>query len=109
MLALLSSSKASETAQKETVHYSAARRILLERGFHPYVMPGAGACTDDGHRCYPELVACSSKRRWSCDYTWKLEGVIYQVETSAEDPIVDSFYCIVNCTAAKKQTLAFEE
>lgn len=103
------SSRASESAQKETISYSAARHILLERGFQPYTMPGAGECSEDGHRCYPELVNCTSKRRWSCDYTWKLNGVIYQVETSAETPMVDSFYCIVNCANVKKQTLALDE
>ena len=108
LLALISSSRADEKAQKETVYYSHARKILLSRGFHPYVMPGAEACTDTGHRCYPELVSCTSKRRWSCDYTWTRDKVVYQVETSAEDPIVDSFYCVVNCAAANK-TLALTE
>lgn len=109
LLALMGSSRADEAVQKEKVFYSDARKTLLSRGFRPYAMPGVEPCADDSHRCYPELMNCTSKRRWSCDYTWKLEGVVYQVETSTEDPIVDSFYCILNCVAAKKVTLATEE
>ena len=94
------SAQALDTSIHEVLPYSDARRILLLRGFHPFVMPGAAACSEDGPRCYPELVSCVHKRHWICDYTWKSGKAIFQAETNSDVPLVDSFYCLLNCTVS---------
>ena len=91
-----------DTTTSEVLPYSDARKLLLERGFHPFVMPGASLCDEEGPRCYPELLGCKHKRHWICHYTWKSGISIYQAETNSDVPIVDSFYCLVNCAPAKE-------
>jgi hypothetical protein len=95
----VSAAHAVDTSMTEVLPYATARRVLLLRGFHPFVMPGASTCGEGDPRCYPELVACTHKRHWICDYTWRAGRSIYQAETNAEVPVVDSFYCLVNCGA----------
>ena len=96
-----SQARAVDTSIHETLPYATARLVLLQRGFHPFVMPGAATCDEANPRCFPELVSCIHKRHWICDYTWRSGKAIYQAETNSDTPIVDSFYCLVNCTPPK--------
>ncbi|MDX7952930.1 hypothetical protein P7D22_17330 [Lichenihabitans sp. Uapishka_5] len=91
---------AAETLEVEKLPYSQARAELMERGFRPYTMPGAPECERGDNKCYPELESCVQKRHWICNYTWHVGKTIYHLETRAqkqEPPVVDSFYCLLNC------------
>ncbi|MCW6511132.1 hypothetical protein [Lichenifustis flavocetrariae] len=80
--------------------YADARDVFLHRGYRPFVMPGSDICDESNPRCYPELEFCVHKRRWICTYAWRYEKTVFHVETKSDTPIVDSFYCVLNCTEA---------
>ena len=95
-----------ESPVQEVIPYPQARRLLLARGFAPFVMPGAPSCDEDNPRCYPELMSCTHKRHWICDYTWHQGKAIYQIETNSDAPVVDSFYCLLNCAPKPRDARA---
>lgn len=91
---------AAETLIVEKLPYAQARVELIARGFKPYAMPGAPDCSAEDNKCFPEMESCVQKRHWICDYTWRSGKTIYHLETRAqkqEPPVVDSFYCLLNC------------
>ncbi|MCW6512414.1 hypothetical protein [Lichenifustis flavocetrariae] len=91
---------AAESLLVEKLPYAQAREVLIERGFKPYAMPGADECEAGNNKCFPELERCVHKRHWICNYTWRNDKSIYYLETRAqkeEPPVVDSFYCLLNC------------
>ena len=98
---------AAETLIPEKLGYAEARLILIDRGFHPYTMPGVSECSAGPMMCFPEVASCVQKRHWVCNYTWKSGKSIYHVETRAqkkEPPVVDSFYCLLNCHKEQSAT-----